>query len=401
MHIRKNFLSFFSFVLFFIFFTLSGILIPFFASIPQDNGGFKTLSSQNDLYKMVDNFYDPNDFYDFRNNSQNINTLANFYNTLNTSDNFDVLTSFNQAIAVDNFKGDQNFYYNSSEFINNTPSSTYNVKALQLNQKAFNFYNIKIEENIELSWDNISYKNVTIPILLGYDYKQYYQPGDIIVGNYYNKNTSFEVIGFIEKNTSINYRNISNITLDTYMIIPYPQILWEVNETDFQFESLLYFAMINCDLVPFVNESLLLENIKFISDKTGFSDFSLVGIDNFQIQHIELLLFIHKYQTLFFIGFLIIFVLLNIMCSYLFYCILKSTYKQSTLLKHYIRIFILNIIVPYGLAFLLGTFMATIFFKKLLPINIIVGIVFLSLTYVINYIFLSKFTRHSSNKHNL
>ena len=39
-------------------------------------------------------------------------------------------------------------------------------------------------------------------------------------------------------------------------------------------------------------ESQILKNIKSISDETGFSDFSLVGIDNFQIQHIELLLFI-------------------------------------------------------------------------------------------------------------
>lgn len=46
---------------------------------------------------MVDNFYDPDEFYNFRTDNQNINILANFYNTLNASSNFDVLTSFNQA----------------------------------------------------------------------------------------------------------------------------------------------------------------------------------------------------------------------------------------------------------------------------------------------------------------
>lgn len=58
------------------------------------------------------------------------------------------------------------------------------------------------------------------------------------------------------------------------MLIPYPSTLWEVDKTNFQFESLLYFAMINCDLLPFVEESQILKNIKSISDETGFSDFS-------------------------------------------------------------------------------------------------------------------------------
>ena len=173
--------------------------------------------------------------------------------------------------------------------------------------------------------------------------------------------------------------------------------LWEVDKTNFQFESLLYFAMINCDLLPFVEESQILKNIKSISDETGFSDFSLVGIDNFQIQHIELLLFIQKHHILFIIGFLIIFILLNILCLYLFNHILKSICNQSTLRKKHNKIFMLNIVIPYGSAFLLGTSLATLFIKKILPISIIIGIITLVLIYLINYLFLSKFLHVSSN----
>ena len=246
-------------------------------------------------------------------------------------------------------------------------------------------------------WNSISYKDNSIPVLLGSEYKSFYKIGDIITGNYYSKNTNFEVIGFIETDCSINYKNTSNITLDTYMLIPYPSTLWEVDKTNFQFESLLYFAMINCDLLPFVEESQILKNIKSISDETGFSDFSLVGIDNFQIQHIELLLFIQKHHILFIIGFLIIFILLNILCLYLFNHILKSICNQSTLRKKHNKIFMLNIVIPYGSAFLLGTSLATLFIKKILPISIIIGIITLVLIYLINYLFLSKFLHVSSN----
>lgn len=157
------------------------------------------------------------------------------------------------------------------------------------------------------------------------------------------------------------------------------------------------FPMINCDLLPFVEESQILKNIKSISDETGFSDFSLVGIDNFQIQHIELLLFIQKHHILFIIGFLIIFILLNILCLYLFSHILKSIYNRSTLRKKHNKIFMLNIVIPYGSAFLLGTSLATLFIKKILPISIIIGIITLALIYLINYLFLSKFLHVSSN----
>lgn len=218
MNTKKYFITLFSFIIFSIYFTLSGVFVPFIASIPQSNGGFKTLSSQNDFYKMVDNFYDPDEFYNFRTDNQNINILANFYNTLNASSNFDV-----------------------------------------------------------------------------------------------------------------------------------------------------------------------------------FSDFSLVGIDNFQIQHIELLLFIQKHHILFIIGFLIIFILLNILCLYLFNHILKSICNQSTLRKKHNKIFMLNIVIPYGSAFLLGTSLATLFIKKILPISIIIGIITLVLIYLINYLFLSKFLHVSSN----
>lgn len=396
MNTKRHFIALFSFIIFSIYFALSGVFVPFFASIPQSNGGFKTLSSQNDFYRMVDNFYNPDEFYNFRTDSQNINVLAKFYNELNTSNNFDVLTSFNQAIAVDDFKGDQRFYYNSDEFINNNQSPTINIKSLQLNQNAYDFYNIKVEENSEIIWNTISYKDDHIPVLLGSEYKSFYKVGDIITGNYYSKNTNFEVIGFIETGCSINYKNTSNIILDTYMLIPYPPTLWEVNEPDFQFESLLYFAMINCDLLPFVDESQVLKNIKSISDETGFSDFSLVGIDNFQIQHIELLLFIQKHHMLFIIGFLIIFILLNILCLYLFNRFLKSICNQPTLHKNYNRIFMLNIVIPYGFAFLLGTSLATLYIKKLLPISIVIGIIALFLIYLINYLCLSKFLHISS-----
>ena len=72
-------------------------------------------------------------------------------------------------------------------------------------------------------------------------------------------------------------------------------------------------------------------------------------------------------------------------------------HNQSTLRKKHNKIFMLNIVIPYGSAFLLGTSLATLFIKKILPISIIIGIITLALIYLINYLFLSKFLHFSSN----
>lgn len=383
MRTKISFLTIFSFIIFLIYFTLLGILFPFLNSVPLENGGFKTVSSQNDLYKMIDNFYDPDKFYDFRNDASNINILSNFYNQLNISEDFDVLTSFNQCISVTDFKGDNKFYYNSEEFIETHPSSKVNIKSLQLNQDAYIFYNIKTDENIEISWNDISYDDKNIPILLGSDYKKYYKSGDIIKGNYYSKDMNFEVIGFLKNNCSIKYKSIHDVNIDTYMIIPYPPILWEVKK-DFQFESILYFSMINCDILPSVNETKILKNIKEISQKTGFAEFSLVGIDNFQIQNIELLLFIQEYKNIVIILMISIFILINVIGVKVLQIILKE--KK----EHYIKNFIFYTIILYGIALLFSIFCSVLFLKKILPISIILVILTLILTYIIMYIFTKK-----------
>lgn len=370
------------------FFTISGILIPFLSSVPLKNGGFKTLSSQNDLYKLIDNFYDPDQFYDFRNNANNMNILATFYNQMNSSKDFDLLTSFDQAVVVIDFKGDDTFYYNSEEFLESRNSPDANIKALQLNKKAYCFYNIEISSGAEISWENISYTDNHIPILLGSEYKNYYRIGDIIDGSFYNKAMEFEVIGFLKNNCTIKYGNISDLCLDTYMLIPYPPALWKVNG-HFQFESILYFAMINCDIVPFVNETQILKDIKEIANQTGFSEFSLVGIDNFQIEHIDLLIFVQDHHILFILSLIIMFIFISIVGCKIFCIIIKYIFllfSKDHKKFIYWKIFVCHIIMPYGIAFLFGLLLSVFFLKKILLISIFLEAAILLITYIFLYI---------------
>ncbi len=380
MHTRKRILSILNFVIFLVYFTMLGIATPFLSSVPTGEGGFDTILSENDMYKMIDNFYDPEDFSDFREKPENINMLASFYNELQMSDKFEVVTSFNQAIYVDDFKGDNRFYFNSDEFVASSNNSAINIKALQVNKEAYDFYRIVVEEGNAIPWESVSYQGTSIPILAGSDYKELYQQGDIIVGNYYSKIVNFEIIGFLRENFSIEYRNISKLNLDSYIIIPYPKKLWNV-KNDFMFEGILYFAMVNCYILPHVDEISLLKEVKEIADETGFTDFALVGIENFQLQNIQLLLLAQDYRGVIILALLGLFVVVSAIGTGIFSRILKYSGSRN-IKRRYKAFFLFYVIVPNGIAAILGILFSALFLKKVFMVCILVEVMSLMLTYI-------------------
>ncbi len=78
-----------------------------------------------------------------------------------------------------------------------------NVKSVQMNQAAFDFYNLKTESGTALNWDEIDYAADSIPILLGADYRSVYDIGDTLKGNYYSQIVEFTVVGFLEADSSV------------------------------------------------------------------------------------------------------------------------------------------------------------------------------------------------------
>ena len=78
---------------------------------------------------------------------------------------------FDQALEVRNFKGNKKYYYNSEEFMEAFPNASVNIKALQINKAAFEFYDLKTEHNCMMPWAEITYDSEYTPIVLGANYK--------------------------------------------------------------------------------------------------------------------------------------------------------------------------------------------------------------------------------------
>ncbi|EFC95789.1 hypothetical protein NQ487_31420 [Hungatella hathewayi] len=276
-------------------------------------------------YTLIDNFLDADSFREFRHNDKKVNMLGDFYNKLTGMDNAKLLSMFNQSVVIDDFQGDEKFYYHTKEFRDKFPDAELAIKSMQMNQLAFEHNKLKVKKGNMPIWNKISFNDNTFPILLGSSYEGIYNIGDIVKGSFYTKNINFQVIGILEDNTQVYYKTDPAYMLDEYIIIPYPAMAWTVNPNDFVFEGILYFALVNSDIVIDSDEKNFLTGIRAIANSTGFVDFSLVGIDDQIIKNQELIFMISEHQRL--IG--CILVVMYIILTAVLYCQLKVHLKKN------------------------------------------------------------------------
>lgn len=253
-------------------------------------------------YTIVDNLLEDKDFHQFRHNQQNVNSVIDFYNRLADSKVINLLSVFDQPLYIENFQGKQEFLYGSQDFQESNQGYPTAVNALQLNKNAFEFYHLSLEEHQTVDWQDIDYENdKPIPLILGHNYRTFYKIGDRLRSDLYSKDKTFQVIGFLPQNSFIYYNNEPEFYLDNYMIVPYPLHLSPVKTDDMRFESILSFAMINSDFVSQASQQEVIDEIKSISNSSGFSQFSLINLDNTFLKYDALLNIISHNQALLFL----------------------------------------------------------------------------------------------------
>lgn len=228
-------------------------------------------------YRLSDTLLEDKDYSRFLHDKASINTLVAFYNDILQSDKVLMLSAFNQAMQVKDFKGDKRFFYGTEEYLKATADLVPRQKALQINQNFFDFHQLKVVEGEAIVWEGIDYRNgMKIPILLGHQYKGIYELGDVLEIEFYSKIFPCEVVGFLAKETGVSYNGYIDEDLDTYIIFLYPPKLWPVDEVDDSFAGIVYFAMLNGEVATKASEQVLLSEIKMASEKSEFKDFQVL-----------------------------------------------------------------------------------------------------------------------------
>lgn len=261
-------------------------------------------------YSLIDNLFDDDSFKAFRHDEQRLNNLGEFYNSITKMENAKLLSLYTQPVNIDDFKGERKFYYNSDAFLEEFKTATPSIKALQINNIAFEYYGLKVKKGKTFNWEEISYENQTLPVVLGSNYEGIYYIGDIIIGSYLIKDFKFEVVGILEDMSFIYYKTDPKFDISNYIIIPYPIQTWKVSQDDFRFEGMLYFNMINSDIVTESNTKDFLSEIRDIANSTGFIEFSIVGIDELLVKNLDLIYKVRENKLSIVIVIFICFVLL-------------------------------------------------------------------------------------------
>ncbi len=266
--------------------------------ISQKEAYFDRVYQGRTFYALRDDLLNPERFYDFRQDAENIDRIGDFYNALNSATSFDYSAVSSQPVPIDNFKGDKTFSYHSEAFIKARPEKIANVKSVQMNRTAYNLYEVAVSSGSGVNWDEVDYASDEVPILLGSAYQGIYEVGDRLQGDFYNRHFKFAVTGFLEPNTFIHYKGDPEFYLDRYLVLPYPESCPPVDQRDFVFEGILYFAMVNGDLVSRAPKDALLYELEQIAAVSGFSEFSVVGLPELSARYSEWQSVIQENRTL-------------------------------------------------------------------------------------------------------
>lgn len=245
------------------------------------------------LFGLVDDLQDPDAFSSFRESTDCLDRLADFYNELADRADLTLLSSFDQPIPVRDFRGGDGFEYGSGTELGTrghyvddvTGDDLFDTKALQLNRQAFEFYKLQATGE-PLPWEAIDYTTGSTPVILGHDYDGVYDVGDTFRGDLYSEAVTFEVVGFLDANSSIFYKDDIDFFLDRYIVVPYPERLDHVKAAEKDFTGILEFAMINADIAAprDVTADELLDRLSVVEHATGFHDYSLLGVSPYLTQ---------------------------------------------------------------------------------------------------------------------
>lgn len=114
--------------------------------------------------------------------------------------------------------------------------------------------------------------DATVPVILGYDYKEFYHLGDILELNYIFKPTKFEVIGFFKENTTFTL-NISEYNLNQYICLPYFDIVTIPEDKDAELFQLRYYLQKNHGYIAIPSHTTFDDKV-LEKYKTSFSNLS-------------------------------------------------------------------------------------------------------------------------------
>lgn len=289
------------------------------------------VNDSEDTYRLVDMEESVSSFVK---DYEKVVHLKDFYNELGNNSLIEYYEEIEQPVEVDEFKATEIFRYGYEEQFESDE-----IKQILLNYNSWHNNNLceKIIEGDDLKKSDFVQENYEeIPVILGYEYRDYYNIGDTmdvtlstdVFGHY-------KVIGIMNKDTSI-WVNDNLVYLDRYIIAPALTIQQEpCDYSDLIYQGFLYMQKIN-GVVKLSNNYSFQEfmvDFERLRIKYNIFDINILNYSTLETNALKLLLYENSNNLM---GMLIL------MCTYIFISVIVYILIILNSSRYRFRVYIIS-----------------------------------------------------------
>ncbi len=229
-------------------------------------------------------------FYSQPNGENNLKTM---YEKLVNAKEFEYYEVYYQFLYILNYEGSPVFrqmYEDGNPYgkdiaieingVEYPPAAT--IKAAQLGYNCFSDFNLDLSEGKIFAEDDYFHNiNETVPVILGYEYKEQYKMGQNLQGIYIAEPFNFEIIGFLEQDSYIQIGDKVKY-LDRYIVMPCFNCKNPINAQDKIFQVRHYGLKTSGILRPVegVSNSGVKTIINKMAKESGLKEYSVWPISN-------------------------------------------------------------------------------------------------------------------------
>lgn len=291
-------------------------------------------------YQLTNTIENISNFTGYFADETHLDNLKLFYNALNSNNKFMYLDKFEQCMYLENNIGTQIFAYGYEDgepeyYEDENGTIKYAVKNITIGKKCQDYYDFKASDGRLFNNEDFMDGSV-IPVILGAEYKDYYDIGDRFNADYLDIPREYEVIGFLEEDTVITIQG-DVIFLDRYIISP--SVLTDnfpMTEEELFYQAASYVEKIEGSVV-LTEEYSLAEFTAFIEQLTNkYSMFDIQIVNkNASLLDTALVMSCYMGKNMFFLLIGIVFIILIVIN----WCFSMNLFKK---LSNYFGVQILN-----------------------------------------------------------
>lgn len=206
--------------------------------VSSQAAAYKETYESKDFYKVWDTFYD--DSYDkFISQPNYIGKMEYVYNKMCESEKINFFSIYDNPVEITNAP-DRYEFLDESDHEPEPENFSVDDYALEWDDYNCNkdiYYSVKCiwidknglkENNISPKWGRgfedhdfeFTRNGDTVPVILGYNYREYFNIGDMIKGDLFYAGVDLKIIGFFDKGVKMLFPSGSFSNLDDYVMVP-------------------------------------------------------------------------------------------------------------------------------------------------------------------------------------